>query len=65
MSVDKKLLESLEWMIENDDTRDIPSNGYWINGLELAKEAVAVAKGETYEAGDWDFWSVADRNEEE
>ena len=59
--INRKLLESLEWMIENDDTHDIEHNGYWINGLELAREAVAIAKGELYEAGDWEFWELSDR----
>ena len=53
----KELKECLEWMISEDDTRDTPCNGYWINGLERSRKVVSVANGETYEAGEWDNWS--------
>jgi hypothetical protein len=56
MSDSKEILERLEWFIENDDCQDIPSNEYWINGLEKAREAVSKYKGEPYEPLEWDNW---------
>ena len=58
--LEKELIENLEFFIENDDTWDIESNGFWINGLERAKKAVAKAKGLPYVAGDWDNWKEGD-----
>lgn len=47
-----KLVEALEWFIENDDTNRggewEHKNAYWIDGLERGIEAVAFAKGEPY-----------------
>lgn len=54
----EELIECLEWMISEDDTQDIPSNGYWIQGLERAKRAVAKAKGNPYEPEEWDHWKA-------
>ena len=54
--MNNEILECLEWFIENDDTRDIPSNEYWIYGLERAREVVARQKGEPYEPREWDNW---------
>lgn len=51
-----ELIKCLEWMIANDETNDIPSNGYWIEGLERAKRAVANAKGEEYAPDEWENW---------
>lgn len=56
-----KFLEILEWFIQEDDTWDIPDNGYWIGKLEEARELVAVTKGDDYEPLEWDNWSPSDR----
>jgi hypothetical protein len=53
-----QLLEALEWMVENDETNegDEPIaerggrswneiNSYWIDGLNRARAAIALAKG--------------------
>ena len=58
--VNAELLESLKWMVENDETNEgnapIESlggatwneyNDYWIVGLNKAKVAIAKATGET------------------
>jgi len=51
------VLEALEWFIEYDETNDVPHNGFWINGFEKARKAVADAKGEPYAPFHWNNWT--------
>lgn len=47
------LIDALRWFFKEDDTQDIPSNGYWVLGLERARKALAEYDGGVYEPLVW------------
>lgn len=55
-----RLIKCLEFFIENDDTHDIPSNGFWINKLEDARKLLCEVKKEPYERMEWIFDTLTD-----
>lgn len=43
-AVNAALLECLQWYVDNDDTNNIATNQYWLDGLERAKLTFTKAK---------------------
>ncbi|QQP96519.1 hypothetical protein [Lysobacter enzymogenes] len=41
-----ELYAALAWYVENDDTNEEPENGFWLDGRDRAKAALAKARGQ-------------------
>lgn len=50
----EEIVECLRWFVQEDDTRDMKSNGFWVVGLERARKALADFDGEVYEPLPWE-----------